>query len=330
MSERGDSVNSRLDAMENKLDRVLTISGKNASTCEVCVGEISLLELWEEVWAKKIVILSFVSLALFMSLAYVVLTPSIYKSEALLAPVDEAGGRGVSGLVGQFSGLANIAGVNLSQGGADKAILALELLRSREFIGSFIQRRGILPQLMVAKSWDPEKNELVFDSNEYSAREKRWVGGATSKPSMQDAFERFLSILTIARDADTGFVKIGVKHVSPIVAKQWVDWLVQDLNLAMKNRDVVEAKDSIEYLSAQITKTSISEMKSVFYELIEEQSKIVMFAEIRQEYVFETLDRAIVPERASSPRKIFSVIVGCFLGGLLSIMLVIIQYLVKR
>ena len=42
----------------------------------------------------------------------------------------------------------------------------------------------------------------------------------------------------------------------PRLAARWVDWLVEDVNAAVKAQDVAEAQKSIEYLKQQISNTS--------------------------------------------------------------------------
>ncbi len=52
----------------------------------------------------------------------------------------------------------------------------------------------------------------------------------------------------MCQDKQTGYVTVSIDHQSPIVAAQWVNWLVEDVNAAVKAQDVSEAEKSIEYL----------------------------------------------------------------------------------
>ncbi|MGY0638612.1 MAG: GNVR domain-containing protein, partial [Paraglaciecola chathamensis] len=117
-----------------------------------------------------------------------------------------------------------------------------------------------------------------------------------------------------------------IQHYSPVVAKKWVDWLVQDINAEMKVRDKEEAESSIKYLQSQIAQTNIVEQKNLLYQLIEEQAKTLMFAEVREEYVFKTIDPAFVPEMKFKPKRALTVVVGVLLGGILSLVLVFIRH----
>lgn len=60
-----------------------------------------------------------------------------------------------------------------------------------------------------------------------------------------------------------------------------------DLNQVMKQKDIDEAQRNIAYLKVQLEKTSVADMQTVFYKLIEEQTKTLMLAEVNQEYVLK-------------------------------------------
>ncbi len=109
-----------------------------------------------------------------------------------------------------------------------------------------------------------------------------------------------------------------------------MDWLVEDINLKLKARDVAEAERSIRYLTAQLEKTPVADMQSIFYELIEEQTKTVMFAEVRDEYVFKTIDPAVVPEIKSKPNKPLICIFGVILGGVFGLFIVCTRFFVSK
>ena len=62
-------------------------------------------------------------------------------------------------------------------------------------------------------------------------------------------------------------------------------------------------------------------MHEVFFGLIGEQIKAIMLAKIADEYLFTTLDPAVVPERKLKPRRslmvLSSTMIGTFVGLLL-------------
>ena len=123
-------------------------------------------------------------------------------------------------------------------------------------------------------------------------------------------------------------VTISVDHLSPYIAKDWVDWLVEDINLAMKTREVEEARKSTEFLTSQLADTKISDIREVLYSLVEEQAKIIMFANVRDEYIFKTIDPALVPENRLSPKRALICILGAIFGGVFGITIILFRYFV--
>jgi uncharacterized protein involved in exopolysaccharide biosynthesis len=297
--------------------------------------EIDLRELFSVIWAGKALIISITLLFAVASVALALWMPNIYKSEALLAPAEEAQGGGLSALANQFGGLASLAGINLGKsGGTDKTELAIEVMKSRKFTSDFIEKHHILPELMAVDKWSLSDNKISYDPELYDINTKEWVRQVElplqAKPSMQEAYKQFTKIFSVTSDKQSGLVTVSIEHKSPYVAKQWVDWLVTDINQVMKQRDVTEAKRSTEYLEKQIEQTNVADIRTVLYKLVEEQAKTIMFAEVRDEYIFKTIDPALVPEEKFKPKRALICVLGTLLGGMLAVFIVLVRYFVKK
>ena len=295
--------------------------------------EIDLKELFMVLWSGKWLITFITGIAAITSVAIALMLPNVYTANALLAPAEQSGG-GMSALMQQYGGLASLAGVSLS-GGEDgsRARLGMHLMKSRAFIGDFVMRRDILPELMAVDSWDAGSGEVIFDPEKYDALEKKWVSnGKPSKsyaPSLQAAHKAFLSVLTVSQDKLTGYVTVSIDHKSPNIAAKWVTWLVEDVNSAVRAQDVFEAERSIEYLQEQVKNTSLADLQAVFFDLIQSQTETVMLAEVRPEYVFKTIDPAVAPEQKSKPSRALICIFGTAFGGFLAVAIVLIGYFTR-
>lgn len=297
--------------------------------------EIDLRELFAVIWQGKWLILAITAVFTIGAVIFAIKQPNIYKSEALLAPASEEQGGGLSALASQFGGLASLAGVNLGgKGGTDKTELAIQVLKSRQFTSDFIQKHNILADLMAAKKWDRDQDKVLYDEDTYISETNTWVreveAPLTSEPSMQEAYKVFSKILAINTDKETGMVTLSIEHVSPTVAQQWVSWLVQDINKVMKERDVAEANRSSEFLNKQIALTNVADIKTILYKLVEEQAKTIMFAEVRDEYVFKTIDPALAPEEKAKPKRALICVLGTMLGGMLGVMFVLVRHFVRK
>ncbi|GAA0789370.1 MULTISPECIES: Wzz/FepE/Etk N-terminal domain-containing protein [Pseudomonadati] len=298
--------------------------------------EIDLRELFSVIWQGKWLIIAITAVFAIGSVLFALSQPNTYKSEALLAPADaEQGGGGLAALAGQFGGLASMAGINLGgKGGVDKTQMAIEVMKSRQFTSDFIQSHNLLPDLMAVKSWNMTDNTVTYNDEMYLAADNKWIREVQApfkpEPSMQAAFKVFRNKVVINNDKETGLIKISVEHLSPFIAQQWVNWLIQDINKVMKERDVAEAIKSTAFLESQIEQTNVADIRSLLYKLIEEQAKIIMFAEVREEYVFKTIDPALVPEEKAGPKRALICVLGTMLGGMLAVMLVLIRHFVRK
>lgn len=297
--------------------------------------EIDLRELFSAIWAGKWLIAAVTTVFAIAAVAIALYLPNVYKSDVLLAPASNNQKSGLAGLASQFGGLASLAGINLGGGSTDQTALALQVLKSREFLGQFITDHHILVPLMAAKGWDRTTGKLIIDAKKYDQQHQKWVRKVSApyqpKPSLQEAYKEFTkNILGVSQDKDSGMVTISVSFYSPDMAQQWATWLVKDLNDVMRQRDMTEAQKSIQYLDAQINKTNLADMRSMLYQLVEQQTKTLMFAKVRDEYAFKTVDPAIVPLQKDKPKRALIAVLGTLLGGMLGVMWVLIRHFSRK
>ena len=269
------------------------------------------------------------------SVFYAINLPNIYKADALLAPAESSGGGDLSKMAGQLGGLAALAGVNIGSSESSQTELAVQVMKSRHFVDSFITRHELLVPLMAVNGWDLTSDTLIIDDEIYNPLTNEWrreaKGLRGEKPTAQEAYEVFRNnVLNISLDQESGLYTVSVQYYSPYVAQQWVGWLIEDINEVMRERRISETSKNLSYLKLQLQKTSIAEMQSTFYKLIEEQTKSLMLAEAQEEFVFKTIDPAVVPEVKSKPRRGLICIVATIFGFLISsISVILFSYTLK-
>ena len=291
--------------------------------------EIDLKELFNVLWAAKKLILGITSVFAVVSVIYALSLPNQYKASALLAPAQQQSG-GLSGALGDLGGLAALAGVNIGGGDGGEAQIAQEIIRSWGFLAKFVEENDLAVEVFAADGWSKEKNQLSIDNDLYDIEEKRWVrnppSGKTANPTSWELYKKFLEKVSISADKKTGLISLSVEYFSPYMAQQWVEQLVVSINQHMQQRKLQMVNTNIEYLEAQIQKTSIAGMREVFYTIIEEQVKSKMLAEASPEYVFVTVSPAMVPEEKSQPKRALICILGLLLGVMLSVAFVLVRY----
>ncbi|CCN70263.1 Wzz/FepE/Etk N-terminal domain-containing protein [Vibrio nigripulchritudo] len=297
--------------------------------------EIDLRALFAALWKGKWVITITTLLFAASSVFYALSLPNIYKADALLAPTESSNGGGLSQMAGQLGGLASLAGVSLGSGEASQTDLAVQVMKSRQFVEAFINKHDLLVPLMAAKEWDIVSNELFIDEDYYNPATKEWLrepkGLRGAKPTAQEAFSKFSKkVFSVSQNKESGLYTISVKHFSPYIAQQWVNWLVEDINQVMRERTIAETSQNLIYLNTQLEKTSIADMQSTFYKLIEEQTKSLMLAEVQEEFVFKVVDPAVVPELKDGPKRALICVLGSLLGGMLGVAIVLVRVVFRR
>lgn len=291
--------------------------------------EIDLKELFSAIWSGKLTIIITTVVAAIIAVMFALSQPDIYKAEALLSPVSNDGG-GMGGLASQFGGLASLAGVSLGGGSADKTTMGIEVLQSRQFFAQFMTDNDVLVPLMASKNWESSTNRLVINPEIYDVKTNTWLREAKaprqSQPSVQEAHEKFKEIIAVFQDKETGFVTLSIEHYSPYVAKKWVDTLIVAINETIREQDVAQAERSISYLKQQIQTTQLAELQVGFFELIQSQTETIMLANASPEYLFKTLDPAVVPELKAKPKRALIAVLGTLLGGMLGVLIVLVRH----
>ena len=296
--------------------------------------EIDLRELFMVLWAGKIKIMAITAVFAVASVVYALSVPNQYKATALLAPAQSSGG-GLSGALGQLGGLASLAGVSIGVGESSEAQIAQEIMKSWSFIDGFITDNDLAVEVFAAEGWSKGSNKLKINDDNYDVEKNEWLiedddTGELRPPSSWELFEEFSERLAVSEDKKSGLVSVSIEYYSPQIAKQWLDMYVSAVNAHMQERKVAEVTNNINYLQAQIEKTSIAEMREVFYTIIEEQTKNKMVAEASPEYAFVAVSPSMVPEEKSQPKRALICILGTLLGGMLSVLLVLIMHYAKK
>ena len=295
--------------------------------------EIDLRELFGVLWAGSRKIIAITAVFAFVSVIYALSVSNQYKATVLLAPA-QSDSAGLSSALEQFGRFASLAGVSMGSGDSSEAQIAQEVMKSWSFIEGFIVDNDLAVELCAVQDWNKGSDELLINDGVYDTENKQWLGdndcGGTGPPSSWVLFEAFSDRLVVSENKKSGLVSVSIEYYSPQIAKQWLDMYVAAINAHMQQRQKEKVTSNINYLQAQIDKTSVAEMREVFYTIIEEQMKNKMVAEASPEYAFVAVSPSMVPEEKSYPQRAFICIVGTLLGGMLSVLLVLVMHYARK
>jgi LPS O-antigen subunit length determinant protein (WzzB/FepE family) len=262
---------------------------------------ISLFDVWQILLRYKGMIIAVTGAAILAAaLAAAVMTP-MYRAEVVLAPVtaNEDSGR-YSPQLERFSGIAALAGVNLSQHNSRKNE-ALATLESRLLTEQFIEEEQLLPVLF-HDLWDQEQGDWKVDDPD-------------DRPTLWDAYELFdQDVRRISEDKRSGLVVLSIEWEDPELATHWGNELVRRVNGMLRERTAQESQKAIGFLQQQLKQVSAVELEQVLHRLIESEMKEIILANINEEFAFRVIDPAAPPGEPFRPRWGQMLALGAALG----------------
>ncbi len=270
--------------------------------------EISLRELFDALWARRLLIIA-LTLAFGIAAAVVsLLMPEKYEASVVLSPVDDSGSKmgGGGALLSQLGGLASLGGLSLS--GSDQKSVALATLQSHALTEAFIRDNKLLP-ILYPDDWD-------------AAAAKWTISDPDDVPTPWKAERMFAKkVRSIAEDKKTGLVTLTIEWTDPELAAKWATELVERANKHLRTKAIGASQTNLAYLNEQLTKTSVVELQQSIYSLIEAEIKKVMIANGSDEYAFRVVDPARVAEERVSPKRTLITAVGLFAGLMIGFVL---------
>ena len=252
------------------------------------------------IWRGRWFVAATVACSLAFSAVYLILAPSWYRAEVLLAPVEDNQG---NKLTGQLGGLANLAGLSTD---SNKAVESAAVLGSRKFAREFIEDMNLLP-VFWAEIWDSgTQNWTVTDPAEI--------------PDTRDGVRYFEeNIRRVNEDAQTGLVRLSIEWKNPDLAATWANALVWRLNASMRDRSLIETEKNVEFLKSQLERNDVLPMQQSISRLLEAEMQKLMLARGNQEFSYRVLDPAYPAKEPVRPRPwlvlLISIIVGFVFGA---------------
>lgn len=238
-----------------------------------------------------------------LALVYAFTATRVYRAEALVSVVQDAGGGLTTGTGNTLGALASLAGLDLT-GTRGRRAEYIALLSSRALLSEFIAEENLSPVLF-ASEWD-------------SAR-STWRGEA---PSVDDAVHFFRrKILTVADDRRTALVTVRIEWYDPKISADWANGLVALVNEQARQQAIEEAKRGIDFLNRELRTIDTVSVQQASYQLMETHLNRIMLASVQPQYALRAIDPAVPPDpdRFVHPTPLLEVPIAAILGALLGL-----------
>jgi uncharacterized protein involved in exopolysaccharide biosynthesis len=268
-------------------------------------ARLTIAGLLEQIRFSPKIFVAAVVLTIAAVISYAYLTTPVYRGSVKVMPRenDASGAGGLQGILGQFGGLAALAGISLGSVNEQESIA---WLKSRALFTLFAKEQNLLPILFKDK-WD--------------AAAGRWRSDLKNPPTMDDAWSMFDSVRRVNDDPKTRVITLEVTWKDRHQAADWANDLVRLANEELRQRALRESDASIASFQEQLAHTDAVELRQSIYKLMEVQLNRSVLAKSRAEYALTVLDPAVVPDarRFVAPRRflmlVISIPLGLFVGA---------------
>jgi hypothetical protein len=255
-------------------------------------------------WPRLFVASALVTAAAVITWAFFLATP-LYRGTVKMMPQEnDVGGGPLQQVLGQFGGLAAMAGLSFGSVNEQESIA---WLKSRALFTLFANEQNLLP-ILFHDQWD--------------GAAKRWRANLKNPPTMDDAWAMFDGgIRRVNDDPKTRVITLDITWKDRRQVAQWANELVRLANEELRQRALRESDASIASFQEQLGHTDSVELRQSIFKLMEVQLNRSALAKSRHEYALTVLDPAVTPDarRFVSPRRflllVMSIPLGLFVGG---------------
>ena len=207
-----------------------------------------------------------------------------------------------------------MAGISIPSGSNTEQVIAT--LESRRFLSLFLNNNKLLP-VIFEDLWDAEKQVWIVESDQ-------------DEPTPNDSYSALKGAITIDKDKNSGLITLSVSWSDPVIAAEWANDLVKQLNEQLREQAIQDSKKRVGYLEKELAKTTLKDMREVLYNLLESEKQKAMLANVNEDFALEVIDPAVAPRVREKPKRKLIVALGGVCGGFLGVFAVFFfQFLEK-
>lgn len=277
----------------------MSVSGNDKIITGYQENEITISHAYKLVARQRKNIAIGVLLVMVMTLLYAFTLPNVYRSTGIY----EVAGTSETSSHVQKSGLSSIAGavgVSLGGGQTNKGDIIVETIKSKTFLEHLIKFDDVLPALLAAESYDLQSKKINFDESIFSSQNKQWN---YKVPSVHEAYIVYKRNLAVYQDQGDNFIYISFDHISPDFANDFLNLIIDELNLSLRKKSSIEANAALDFLESQLTGTFLIELRNSISTLIQKQLEKKMLADVSKNFALKPIESPFVEEEKHSPSR---------------------------
>lgn len=278
---------------------------------------INIYDYLNMLWKSKLTIILITTLFGSFSILWSLSLQDKYTSSTLLM-VNQKSHSNAEQANSQLAGIASLVGAGGNSGSSiNKKNYASELIKSKAFMKHISKIDNIKSIVLASNGYEIETSTLTFNEDIFDINTELWK---INEPSDEDFYNSVMTDLRITQES-SGFTKLSYSHISPFFAKKFLDIILTELNEKVRQDDLNDASNSLDYLTRMFEVTKQKEIRAVITGLVEENLRVTMLANADKFFVLKPLDPAFIPESKSSPARTFIVLLGLICGFISSVII---------
>jgi uncharacterized protein involved in exopolysaccharide biosynthesis len=307
--------------------------------------EIDLIELWNTIWAKKWFVIKFSAVFAIVAIIYSLTLDNIYKAQVTMLPQSKESG------ASKFSGLAALAGIDLSSAATNNEVFYEDVLKSDKVLNKLISKKWSIEEtssdMFLHDFLEMELNESHFSPKEKQKYDlKKYL--RSSAISFSSSKENGLMTLSVSMPKDpklaAELANYLARELHEFNEEYRQEKAVENVNTVKKQLDdakkeLVKAENNLKNFQKE-NKTFLSSpdlqlefarfqrevlTESTVYTELRKQFELAKIDLEKSKETITVLDPAIPPVEKDEPKRSLIVIVVTMLGGILSIFWVLVR-----
>ena len=243
----------------------------------------------------------FIFIALSLSTYLSFQLTEIYKSESLVVIKDKYKVLNNAN-DNVLSGLSAITGSGSS---ANSDLKIIEIAKSRDFFEELYRNKEFMLHSFAINEYDKSNKMTTFLSKFYN---KDGEYDFQKSPPFMEAHNEFIqSHIEIAKDRNSGIIKISMNSESPSSAKYLLDIVIENFVLYLTNREKKNAQSSYNYLLNMSIKNNPITLDKSLARLMEAEIQRIVLSN-SQNGLLEIIDSPYEPYFKSKPSKLSFII----------------------
>jgi uncharacterized protein involved in exopolysaccharide biosynthesis len=287
--------------------------------------DIDLGQVFARLYARKILILSFLFAAVLLAASYLRLAEYTYTATLVVSPAASSTDSLPNSLRG-LNGLASIAGINLGAGmGTQSFMLYQEGLYSRD-VADELSRDPEIMHAAFYKKWDEATRNWIQPSGLLFAlaRDAKAAIGLPNPPwhapDGQLLQEYIGDNVDVESDPEKPVVTITFHHRNPQFAAKFLAALDRAVDEKLRYNALQRANEYIAYLSDALTKTTNADIRESLLTALSDQEKTRMMASASPPFAAQPFGMPSTSRNPTNPRPLLVLAAGILMGAVLGVL----------